>query len=204
MPLVRSSRPVPESPAGPAHEVDAAALATALNSPNVEDRARAVRVLTQRGDVDRLVAQLSIEAEPSVRSAILTGVVQCKDPARAAPLLQHLRSEDVLLRNAVIEAIQLMGDGILPTVEGLLSDPDDDVRLFSVNILQSVNSPRAPDIALAVALTDHNVNVCAGAVDILAERGRPDMIDALATVAGRFPQHPFLAFAVRVALKQIG
>ena len=42
------------------------------------------------------------------------------------------------------------------------------------------------------------------AVDVLAEVGRPEMADALRDVATRFPDQPFLAFAVRTALKRIG
>lgn len=97
-----------------------------------------------------------------------------------------------------------MGDDIVPEIEMLLDDPDSDIRIFAVNIVHSLRSPRAPDIALKVIEADTHVNVCAAAVDVLAEIGRPDMADALRAVAIRFPDQPFLAFAVRAALKRIG
>ena len=78
------------------------------------------------------------------------------------------------------------------------------MRIYAVNIPQSLRSPRFPDIALRVAATDRHVNVCAAAVDILAEVGRPEMEDELRAVAARFRDHPFPAFAVRAAIKRIG
>ena len=91
-----------------------------------------------------------------------------------------------------------------PLIEDLLVDPDSDVRIFAVNILQSLKSPTVPDLALKVISTDPHVNVCAAAVDVLAEVGRPEMAGALRNVAARFPDQPFLAFAVRTALKRMG
>jgi HEAT repeat protein len=115
-----------------------------------------------------------------------------------------LSTEDALLRNAVIETLQSMGEAVVPEIELLLDDENPDLRIYAVNIIHTMRSQRAPDIALGVIATDPHVNVCAAAVDILAEVGRPEMADELRAVADRFPDQPFLAFAVRAAIKRIG
>ena len=63
-----------------------------------------------------------------------------------------------------------MGEAVVPEIELLLHDANPDLRIYAVNIIHSMRSPRAPDIALGVIATDPHVNVCAAAVDILAER----------------------------------
>ena len=107
------------------------------------------------------------------------------------------------MRNAVVETLQSMGDVIIPEVEHLLESPDSDIRIFAMNIAVSLRSPRAPALALKVIQNDPHVNVCAAAVDVLAEVGRPEMAGALRDAVTRFPDHPFLAYAVRAALKRI-
>jgi len=135
---------------------------------------------------------------------ILTTLVRNGGVAAARSVLDLLRSDDAGLRNAAIETLQEMGEAVTPLIEELLADPDSDVRIFAMNILISLNSPRVPEIALKVIASDPHVNVCAAAVDVLAEAGRPEMAGALRDVANRFPDQPFLAFSVRAALKRIG
>jgi HEAT repeat protein len=115
-----------------------------------------------------------------------------------------LSTEDALLRSAVIETLQSMGEAVVPEIELLLDDENADLRIYAVNIIHSMRSSRAPDIAFSVIATDPHVNVCAAAVDVLAEVGRPEMADELRAVANRFPGQPFFAFAVRAAIKRIG
>jgi HEAT repeat protein len=118
--------------------------------------------------------------------------------------VELLGNDQASLRSAIIESLQSMGDAIVPEIELLLQDENSDLRIYAVNMLLSLRSPRVPDIALKVIETDPHVNVCAAAVDVLMETGRPEMADALRAVANRFPDQPFLAFAVRAAIKRIG
>ena len=48
------------------------------------------------------------------------------------------------------------------------------------------------------------MNVCAAAVDVLAEIGAPDTLPSLVRCAARFADRPFLGFAVKVASERIG
>ncbi|MFL9829047.1 HEAT repeat domain-containing protein, partial [Rhodoplanes sp. SY1] len=85
----------------------------------------------------------------------------------------------------------------------LLSDTDSDVRIFAVNVLFSLRHPRVPQLAWDVIRTDPHVNVCAAAVDVLAELGTSEMHGDLEALVQRFPDEPFLRFAVSAAMKQI-
>ena len=48
------------------------------------------------------------------------------------------------------------------------------------------------------------MNVCAAAVEGLADLGGPEQRQALADLPARFPAEPFIAFAVQAALERIG
>jgi HEAT repeat protein len=167
-------------------------------------RQNAVREAGHAGEMDLLARHLTIEHDESVRETILTNMMRIGGTGTAHLLVNLLRSEDPVLRNAVIETLQYMGDTIIPEIERLLSDPDSDVRIFAVNILQSLRSPRVAELALRVIASDPHINVCAAAIDILAEVGQPHMASALHNVLERFPNQPFLAFAVCSTLQRIG
>ena len=170
----------------------------------MEVRRAAIRLAYRSGEANVLAGHLEDESDAGLREAILTNLVRIGGVKAARPLIDSLRSDEALLRNAVIESLQSMGESIAPEIERLLDDENPDLRIYAVNIIQSLRTPRVPDIALKVIATDPHVNVCAAAVDILAEVGRPEMVDELRAVADRFPDHPFLAFAVRAAVKRIG
>jgi HEAT repeat protein len=208
MPLIKTAPKGLKGPRAPkgAPQEDPASAEAALGLESADPAARrcAVRTALERGEGARLAANLAAEPDRSVREAIFNGLARCNDPASARPLLDLLKSDDAALRSAVIETLQIMGEALVPEIEALLADPDPDLRLFGLNILQAVQSPRTSALALSAALGDDNVNVCAAAVEVLAAKGTPDMADALRTVPARFPQQSFLAFAVRAALKRIG
>jgi HEAT repeat protein len=204
MPLVQSTEVFLEEAADPAGDLGGPDIARDLGSHDAAVRRTAIQAALLAGETTTLVRHLEGEPDQANREAILNSLARAHGAEAAGPLLDLLRSEDVRLRNAVIETLQTMGDAIVPEIERLLDDPDSDVRIFAVNVVHALRSARVPDIALKVASTDPDINVCAAAVDILAELGRPDMAGALRDVAARFPDEPFLAFAVRAALKRIG
>ena len=204
MPLIRSPNRVMEDRGKPIAATGADALQEDMQSDDAAVRRAAVVRAGRCGATVLLASRLQVENDRGVRETILTNLVRNGGLAAARPLLNLLRSDDADLRNAVIETLQGMSDAITPLIEDLLTDPDADVRIFAVNILQSLKSPTVPDLAVKVISTDPHVNVCAAAVDVLAEVGRPEMAGALRDVTARFPDQPFLAFAVRTALKRIG
>lgn len=175
----------------------------ALAAPTASERRAAVHLLEASVDGQAaLCRRLAIETSASVREAILAALIRHRSPAIAAALLPLLRTEDAALRNAAIEALAEMPDEVAPHVEALLADPDSDVRIFAGNMLGVLPHPRAAEWLLT-ALADDHVNVCAAAIDGLAEIGDPATAAALEAVPARFPGNSFVAFAVRVALRRI-
>jgi HEAT repeat protein len=203
MPLIRT-RTESQDQVAEVVPIDAASLRRDLESPDGDRRRNAVRLAARRGEAALIAGHLAVESDPGIRETMLTSLVRIggRDAIRA--LVQLLGTDQTSLRGALIETLQNMGDAIVPDIEELLHDDNADLRIYAVNTLLSLRSPRVPDIALKVIETDPHVNVCAAAVDVLMETGRPDMADALNAVANRFPDHPFLAFAVRAAIKRIG
>jgi HEAT repeat protein len=203
MPLIRT-RTNSEDQAAEVVTLDLSFLRSDLESPDSDRRRNAVRLAARRGEAELLADHLAAESDPDIRETILTSLVRIGGSAAIRPLVQLLGTDQTSLRGALIETLQNMGDAIVPEIEKLLRDDNSDLRIYAVNTLLSLRSPRVPDIALKVIETDPHVNVCAAAVDVLMETGRPDMLDALNAVAVRFPDQPFLAFAVRAAIKRIG
>ena len=118
-------------------------------------------------------------------------------------LLPLLRSPDAAIRNSVIELLQQMPQLVAPHILQLLNDPNPDVRIFTVNILESLRHPNVVAWLVGVLEVDPHVNVCATAIDLLGEVGDHRAVDALRAVKQRFPDDPFIQFSADVALGQI-
>lgn len=208
MPLVHAERIAVPAPAGPAADddrADLAALLAGLQAAEPSQRRQAARGLAAHPQsVPDLCARLGAEPAASVRSVILTSLIARPSGAAVEGLLPYLRSEDVALRNAVIEALQRMPEALEPHIRALLEDNDSDVRIFAVNVLAALAHAQAPRWLEAVLRTDTHVNVCAAAVEGLAEMGDLASLQALEDLPARFPGEPFIAFAVQAALARIG
>jgi HEAT repeat protein len=207
MALVKATKRVAsiEDAAERESDASAASLARALRSDEAAQRRQAARELARFPEGAPILCD-HLEREPavSVRSVIMTALIQSRARAAAEGLIRYLRSENTALRNEAIEALQEMPDEIAPHMEALLSDPDSDVRIFAVNILSVLRNARAPEWLHKVILDDGHVNVCAAAVDCLAEVGTPASIQALKKLRLRFGDQPFMTFAIDAALKRIG
>jgi HEAT repeat protein len=153
--------------------------------------------------IPHLCARLSHESVPSVRESILLTLIRFENEEVVQGLLPLLSSEDAGLRNSAVEALQHMPDAVAPYMEVLLHDANSDVRIFAVDVLQMLRHPHSPAWLHRIIAEDPHVNVCAAAVDRLAEIGTPDMIPALEALATRFPEEPFMAFAVVTAIERI-
>jgi HEAT repeat protein len=188
-----------------APHADLAGLKAALAAPEAGERRRAARELGAFPEAGPLLcAHLAREPAASVRAVILTTLIRLKSPAVVEGLLPLLRSEDSALRNAAIEALQEMPMEVEPHVADLLADPDSDVRILAVNMLSLLPHPKAPDWLAEVVAREAHINVCAAAVDGLAEIGNERAIAPLQALAARFPEVPFIRFAAAAAIRRIG
>jgi len=150
-----------------------------------------------------LVSRLKREENTAVREVILNTLLRLHDPSMGAGLADCLRSEDAALRNDVIETFKQLGDEVAPILRSLLADPDPDVRIFVVNILNSERHPDVEQWLIEVIERDANVNVCATAVDLLCEVGTEAAIDPLLQLKARFAHEFYIQFAADLALKRI-
>jgi HEAT repeat protein len=156
----------------------------------------------QSDATELLGRRLAIEANGTVRAAILTALIKINSASAAAVLIPYLRSEDVALRNDVITALQQMPEPIAPFIPELLRDDDHDIRIFAVNIISLLRHAQAPEWLLGVIQTDPQVNVCCTAIDALAEIGTPEMLPSIRNAAQRF-DNSYIRFAADVAIRRI-
>lgn len=151
-----------------------------------------------------LVGQLRSEPENSVRQVILTSLTQIGNDTAIQGLIDCLYLEDAMLRNAAIEVLKELPEQVAPFMGKLLQDPDPDVRIFAVDVLESLRHPRVEDWLIEVISQDPHVNVCATAVDLLGEVGSAQAKAALIALKQRFADEPYIQFASDLALKRIG
>jgi HEAT repeat protein len=183
---------------------DCASLELQLSDPNPTARRWAARDLVDCPDSSAaLIERLQCEQDSSVREIILTTLTQMGDEQAVAGLVNCLRSEDVSLRNEAIEVMKLLPDEVAPIMGNLLQDPDPDVRIFAVNVLESLRHKHVEEWLKDVIEQDCHVNVCATAVDLLGEVGTSFSREALENLKARFPDEPYISFAADLALKRI-
>jgi len=202
-----TSRKKPEEapkPRGRKYGRDLQGLLAQFHDEQVKVRRWAARDLAAHPQaVGALCERLHVEADPSVREAIFNSLLTIGTDQVAEGLLPLLRAEDAGLRNGAVDVLRQLPDAVGHRMEALLADPDPDVRIFAVDILQDLTHPEAPRWLLDVVATDPHVNVVTTALDRLAEVGTPDMGRVIEGVKHRFPDEPFVAFAVDAALRRI-
>ena len=190
--------------AEPKPEPDCKELAQALESADAAGRRQAVREMARFPAASTaLVSRLKREPDGAVREIILNTLVHLNDPAALGGLVDCLRSEDAALRNETIEAFKHLGKKVDSILHSLLSDPDPDVRIFVVNILDSARHDEAESWLIKVIEEDSHVNVCATALDLLCRVGTEAAIEPLLQLKARFPSEDYIQFASDLALKRI-
>ena len=179
-------------------------LVIQLDSPDPVARRWAARDLADCPEASSaLVSRLNRESDMSVRELILSSLTSLGDEVAVAGLIECLRSEDVGLRNESIEVMKHLPDEVSPIMLNLLVDEDVDVRIFAVNILESLRHPDVEAWLIEVIEHDQNVNVCATALDLLVEVGSKDAEQPITRLKARFTEEPFIQFAADLALKRI-
>jgi len=183
---------------------DCADLAAELEDANPTSRRWAARDLIDCPNAaSLLVSRLRREEEVAVREVILTTLIRLDDASALGELVECLRSEDAALRNEVIEAMKLLPREVALIMQSLLGDSDPDVRIFAVNILESLRHAEVESWLIQVIEKDAEVNVCAAAVDLLSEVGSARALEPLVRLKLRFSEEPYIQFVAELALQRI-
>ena len=207
MALIKPSGQEKTATAPPEHHRatrDCPLLREQLQDPRAEVRRWAARDLVDCPDSSQAVVdRLMIETEQSVREIMLTTLVRIADAPALAGLVQCLRSEETALHSEAIEALQQLPEVVAPIMRQLLADDTSDVRIFAVNVLESLRHPEVETWLTEVIVSDPHVNVCATAVDLLGEVGSRAALGPLQQLKTRFSQEPYIQFAADLAIKRI-
>ncbi|GAB2838222.1 HEAT repeat domain-containing protein [Pseudoduganella ginsengisoli] len=150
-----------------------------------------------------LLVRVHTETDHSARGAMLNSLARIGGEDAVAGLARCLHSEEPALRNGAIEALKTLPEEVPGIIAPLLADADADVRIFAVNILESLRHPLVEDWLLDVVESDAHVNVCAAAVDLLCEIGTARAAPALQRLKARFSDEPYIHFAASFALKRL-
>jgi HEAT repeat protein len=200
MPLVRKPPSATETSVP-----DGRKLAEILATGSDDERWTAARSAAATPDgVSLLADALSRERIPRVREAIFTALAKFATPDSAAVTLPYLRSDDAAERTGALDALRAMPKAAAEHLPQLLNDNDSDVRLLACEIARALPAGDAGRALGELIERETNANVCSAAVEVLAETGDAASLPILARCAARFPDDPFLTFAVKAACDRIG
>ncbi len=183
---------------------DFSGLLEGLSDPDPMVRRWCARDLAQYVEASPfLVQQLKKESNKSVREVIITSLIKIGDRTAVEGLIECLRSDDAHLRNSAIEALKEMPDKVSRFMEDLIRDPDPDIRIFAVNIMESLRDRNVEDWLIRIIENDSHINVCGAAIDLLAELGTEKALPSLEKVKKRFSESPYIQFAAEMAISRI-
>ena len=199
MPLVRKPpSPAPPSNPGPTE------ITRGLASASPDERFAAARAAPEAPDTARqLAAALLTESDPRVREAIFTKLARMGTAMIAEHVVPLLRSTEAALRTGALDVLRSSPAAAHQLLPQLLRDRSADVRVLSCELARSLPSAEATRQLCAVLADEPEVNVCAAAVEVLAEVGNPEALPTLADCAQRFAKVPFLCFAINVATNRL-
>ncbi|WP_337271225.1 HEAT repeat domain-containing protein [Oryzifoliimicrobium ureilyticus] len=208
MPITKpKTRDLSDASHAPIGERPIAELVATLRSDDQTVRLCAIRSLGISGGapaIDALCRHLVAENDRSTRDVIAVELARLGGEPVVEGLMPLLRSDDAALRNIAIDVLKELPADVAPRMEALLDDPDPDVRIFLVNVLEALRHPAVEDWLVAVITMDTNINVVGTALDLLYEVGSSASVPALRAAIARFPDQPFVTFSAENALRRIG
>jgi HEAT repeat protein len=146
---------------------------------------------------------LAHETSPRVREAIFTALARIATPQSVEAVLPFLRSDDAQTRTGACDTLTAMREAAWPQVAALLRDDNPHVRILACDLVRNQPTERAVPLYCALLDAETEPNVCAAAVDALAELGGSAALPALERCAERFRGTPFLVFSIGIAVERI-
>jgi HEAT repeat protein len=195
-PAARDSDPVsqPDTSSQLAHLVtgdDEARWAAARAAAGLPDGAKALKDALAR------------ETNSRVREAMFTSLARIASPASIETVLPYLRVDDAHIRTQAWDALAAMHSAVWPYFRMLLRDEDPDVRILSCELARGMPGTDAAGALAELLDSEQTPNVCAAAIEVLAEIGDARVLPALARCEARFSTSQFLSFSLKVAADRI-
>ena len=174
-----------------------------LASASADERWAAARAARDPAAIPSLGDALVRECDLRVREAIFTALVRIGTPESAGVLFRYLRVDDANLRTGALDALRAMPQAVRPHLPALLADADADVRLLACDLVRDAGGAHGPRWLCAMIETEPQANVCAAAVEVLGEIANAAAAPSLSRCAERFPDDPFLGFAIKVVADRL-
>ena len=201
MPLIRKP---PSAPSGSPTVPDPAAVFAALARGTDDERWSAARAAADLPDsVPALEDALRRERSPVVREAVFSALARIATKQSVEAVLPFLRSDDASIRTEASDALLAMKNVVWPYVAPLLRDPDADVRILACSLVREMPGEVAASLCCGLLDSEPEPNVCAAAVEVLAEVGESSALPVLERCAERFGDTPFLTFSIQMAIERI-
>ncbi len=199
MPLKKAPSSPSKAPVAPAIDVR-----QGLSSSDPDVRWAAARAAADdSGMVEALAAAARRETNARVREALFTSLSRIGSGQSFDALLPFLRADEAGLRTSALDAMRTMTQTVRERLPALLADADSDVRVLSCELARGLPAEEATAALSALLMREREANVCAAAIDVLAEIGDAGALPALAECQTRFSDSPFLVFAIKVATDRI-
>ena len=174
-----------------------------LASASADERWAAARAACDPAAVSSVGEALAHERDPRVREAIFTALARIGTSESANVVLPYLRLDDANTRTGALDALRAMPEACQPFLPGLLEDLDSDVRLLACDLVRDAGGAEGPSWLCALIEAEPQANVCAAAVEALGEIGDATAAPSLSRCAERFPDDPFLGFAIKVVADRL-
>jgi HEAT repeat protein len=174
-----------------------------LASASLDERWSAARAVSDPAFIPSLAEALGRERDARVREAIFTALARIGTPESAKVVLPYLRLDDASTRTGAMDALRAMPAACQPYLPELLADPDPDVRVLSCDLVREIGGADAARWLCALIDTEPQVNVCAAAVEALGGIADETAATSLSRCAERFPDDPFLGFAIKVVVDRL-
>lgn len=155
------------------------------------------------GGEEALAGALSAERDARVREAMLTSLARIASPRSVNAIVPLMRVDDASVRTAALDALRAMPEAVRAQLPALLRDDDSDVRILSCEIARVLPRDDATELLGELLAVEPQANVCAAAIDVLAEAGSPAALPALERCAARFADSAFIGFAIGIARDRI-
>lgn len=160
--------------------MDLRTIDSKIHSEDSSLRREAATLLAEIGGENALTRLETLLKDPNngVRDAAQNSIILLGGRDAIKKMVLLITHEDPAIRNMAIDILRKIGEDGLDILHNLAKDPNDNVRLFVLDILGSIGSRESLDI-LIQGLYDSNPNVRNAAVISLGELGDPSSFSHL-------------------------